>query len=290
MFSFSTHIGHSKTYVSQSFQLLSSQHIIVPLKINGHQTHFIIDTGAGESCLHSAFAQKIDLPIAMSDVQAIGFANQHTIRSNMRLKQLQIGSWTNIDVPFSVLDFSHISDVLNQFLDYPLAGILGADILIEQKAAIDYGQKKLYLYEHSIDFEIGDTNHILLKSKVNKEKEVYFILDTGANQSCFNYPLACELGLKLRTTKQESAGLGEKEVTKSDAVVNTVQMGDWLQSYYSFAVLDLQEIQKALQGLSDIIIDGILGADLFMEYKAVIDYRKQLIYLKKERKNGLLFF
>mgnify|MGYP000492041886 CR=1 FL=1 len=283
MFSFSTHVAQPKSYISLPFQLLDTQHIIVPLKINGHHTHFIIDTGAGESCLHSAFAQKIDLPISMSDVQAVGFANEKAIRSNTRLSHLQIGSWTTIDVPFSVLDFSHISDAINQFLEYPLAGILGADILIEQKAAIDYGQKKLYLYEHSIDFEIGDTNHILLKSKVNKEKEVYFILDTGANQSCFNYPLACELGLKLRATKQESAGLGETEVTKSDALANTFQIGSWLQTHYSFAVLDLKEIQKALRDLSNIDIDGILGADVFIDFHAIIDYRKQIFYLKKKK-------
>jgi predicted aspartyl protease len=284
MFSFNTHISQAKTYVSIPFQLLSSQHIIVALKINGHHTHFVIDTGAGESCLHLGFAQKINLPTSISDVQAVGFANQHTIRSNTRLKQLQIGSWTSINVPFSVLDFSHISDALNPLLDYPLAGILGADILIENKATIDYSQKKLYLYNHVIDFEMSITNHILLKSKVNKQKEVYFILDTGANQSCFNYPLACEIGLKLLETKQETAGLGEKEVTKSDAVVNTFQIGDWMQTYFSFAVLDLKDIKKALQNLSNINIDGILGADLFMDAKVIIDYRKQLFYLKRKRK------
>ena len=282
MFSFSTHIAQAKHYISVPFQLLSTQHIVVPLKINGYQTHFIIDTGAGESCLHVEFAQKNKLPITISDVQAVGFANQHTIRSNTTIRQLQIGSWTTIDVPFSVLDFSHISEPLNQFLDYPLAGILGADILIEHAATIDYGQKKLYLYHHCIDFEICATNHILLKSKINKQKQVYFILDTGANQSCFNYPLVCELGLQLKTIKQESAGLGETEVTKSDAVADTFQIGEWLQTYYSFAVLDLEEIKKALQDLANISSDGSLGAVLFMNYQAVIDYHKQVFYLKRK--------
>ncbi|MGB1205993.1 MAG: retropepsin-like aspartic protease [Chitinophagales bacterium] len=283
MFSFSTDIYQSQSYVSLPFQLLSTQHILVPLKINGQHTHFIIDTGAGESCLDAGFAQKINLNISASSVQAVGFANQHTIHYHTRLRHLQLGSWTSIDMPFSVLDFSHISNALNPLLKFPLAGILGADFLIEQQASIDYGQQKLYLHDHIVDFEIGETNHILLKSKINKKNEVYFILDTGANQSCFNYPLAGDLGLVLQKIKQESSGLGETEVTKSDAIANTFQIGEWLQTYYSFAVLDLQEIQKSLRHLSKVNIDGILGADLFIDYKVVIDYAKQQLYLKKEK-------
>jgi hypothetical protein len=59
--------------------------------------------------------------------------------------KLQLGSWKNKDFSIVIFDLSHVNEALESFKAKPVHGIIGADVLLEGKAIIDYFNHYLYL-------------------------------------------------------------------------------------------------------------------------------------------------
>jgi hypothetical protein len=59
--------------------------------------------------------------------------------------KLQLGSWKNPDFRIVIFDLSHVNEALESFKTKPVHGIIGADVLIEGKAIIDYFNHYVYL-------------------------------------------------------------------------------------------------------------------------------------------------
>jgi hypothetical protein len=62
-----------------------------------------------------------------------------------------------------------------------------------------------------------------------------------------------------------------------------MQIGSVLVADFEVAVLDLSTINIAYGQLGHPQVLGVLGGDILMRYRAVIDYGKQVIKLKKPR-------
>ena len=58
---------------------------------------------------------------------------------------LQLGSWKNKDFNLVIFDLSHVNEALEAYKAKPVHGIIGADVLLEGKAIIDYYNHYLYL-------------------------------------------------------------------------------------------------------------------------------------------------
>ena len=59
--------------------------------------------------------------------------------------QLQISKWKTLNCTLVVLDITHINKALTQHNAEKVHGIIGADILENGKALIDYNKRFLYL-------------------------------------------------------------------------------------------------------------------------------------------------
>ena len=59
--------------------------------------------------------------------------------------QLQIGMWKNKEFNLVIFDLSHVNEALTSQKTKPVQGIIGADVLMEGKAIIDYYHHCLYL-------------------------------------------------------------------------------------------------------------------------------------------------
>jgi predicted aspartyl protease len=138
-------------------------------------------------------------------------------------------------------------------------------------------QKKKY---YSIKLKKTKTNHFELKAKINGVKG-RFILDTGASNTCVDVNLANHFKLKALDSETKAAGAGATEMNTQEASDVKIKIGKWKYHQLHLVLLDLLHINTALTNHHAKPIDGIIGADILKKGKAIIDYDKERLYLKK---------
>ena len=134
-----------KKYKKIKFKVLKTQHLLVTAKINGIKGTFILDTGASNSCVGFDEIIKFDLLAENSETKAAGAGATGMLTQLSKKNKLQMGRWKSETLNLVVFDMSHVNEALMSYKTKPVNGIIGADILLEGKAIIDYANFCLYL-------------------------------------------------------------------------------------------------------------------------------------------------
>lgn len=142
----------------------------------------------------------------------------------------------------------------------------------------DYLLKKDY---HSIKLRKTKTNHFELKAKINGVKGC-FILDTGASNTCVDFELSEHFKLNAEKSDTKAAGAGATEMLTKQAFDVKIEIGKWHYHNLHLVLLDLTHVNTALIDHLAEPIEGIIGADILKKGKAIIDYEKKYLYLKKK--------
>jgi predicted aspartyl protease len=132
-------------YKKIKFKVTKTQHLSIKAKINGVSGTFILDTGASNSCVGFESIEKFELTSKNSKTKAAGAGGTGMKTQISKHNLLQLGSWKNTDFSLVIFDLSHVNEALRQYKAKPVHGIIGADILLEGKAIIDYFNHYLYL-------------------------------------------------------------------------------------------------------------------------------------------------
>jgi len=104
------------------------------------------------------------------------------------------------------------------------------------------------------------------------------VLDTGASKTAFDKTLLqAHDDLLIMASDKLSTGLGTNDMESFTAIISNMQIGGLLIPRFEVAVLDLSAINIAYRQLNHPEILGVLGGDILMKYKAVIDYGKRVI-------------
>jgi hypothetical protein len=113
-------------------------------------------------------------------------------------------------------------------------------------------------------------------------KQFILVLDTGASKTAFDQAslLDAHEHAVVTTSDRLSTGLGTNSMASSTAIINNLYIGGLLIDEFEVAVLDLSTINVAYRQLGHPEVLGVLGGDILMKYKAVIDYGKKIISLK----------
>lgn len=127
-----------------------------------------------------------------------------------------------------------------------------------------------------------DNYHIMVSSVFADGDSANWIIDTGASKTVFDKKLI-EYYFILEGELDEihTAGIGEQPMAVILAELKTTDFGKLIVKNQKVALLDLSHINELYSKVSDIKISGLLGGDFLMKYRAVIDYRKKLMVLKK---------
>ncbi len=125
-----------------------------------------------------------------------------------------------------------------------------------------------------------NTNHFELKAKLNGVKG-RFILDTGASNSCIDFNLAEKFKLKVEDSETKAAGAGATGMETKISTENKLAINKWKYNNFTIVLLDLTHVNTALTEHKADSVDGIIGADILEKGKAIIDYRKKRVYLKR---------
>lgn len=132
-------------YKKINFKVSKTQHLLIKASINGVKGNFILDTGASNSCVGFESIELFQLTAGSSTTKAAGAGATGMFTQIAKDNILQLGRWKDTEFHLVIFDMSHVNEALRQYKAKPVKGIIGADILLQGKAIIDYYNHCLYL-------------------------------------------------------------------------------------------------------------------------------------------------
>jgi len=127
------------------------------------------------------------------------------------------------------------------------------------------------------------TNHFEIRARINKIKG-RFILDTGASKSCIGIDDAEIFRLTTEESEHKASGAGPSEIDTLMSRRNSLQIGKFRLDRTQLILIDLKHINNALVKQNAKPVNGIIGADILLKGKAIIDYNKKYLYLLNKKK------
>jgi len=124
----------------------------------------------------------------------------------------------------------------------------------------------------------GDGYHIMIDGQINGQKAI-FLIDTGASRTVFDLEGIRKFVPEPDFLENErlSTGLGTNEMPSMVVVIENMGFGDLQIQYYMAIAIDLKHVHLSYQSLGLPAIDGVLGGDLLMQYRCVINYKTRKI-------------
>ena len=126
-----------------------------------------------------------------------------------------------------------------------------------------------------------DGFHLLVEVVVFKQKH-FAVLDTGASRSVFDKKLIEEhLAETLKVSEEINAATLFTTTSTIQATIPEVKIGTVKIKNYETVAFDLQSVTDTYQQFGHPPIIGIIGGDILMLYRAVINYDKCILRLYK---------
>lgn len=137
----------TKGFIPLQMYRTPTDHFEVEVLLNGIPGRFIVDTGASNTCVAMEQAERFGLISEGEEVTAAGAGAIDMAARIARGNSLQLHTWKKESLQIVLFDLSHVNEALRTQESGPVDGIIGADILRQGKAVIDYGKDLLYLKE-----------------------------------------------------------------------------------------------------------------------------------------------
>lgn len=106
------------------------------------------------------------------------------------------------------------------------------------------------------------------------------IIDSGASTSILDNASAVRLGLELRRSRTRVSGLGAPAQRALRARLDDVRLGALHLDSLPVMVLDLSHVNQTLRDEGIELADGVIGADLLADRRAVFDFTSGVLYLR----------
>ncbi len=131
-----------------------------------------------------------------------------------------------------------------------------------------------------IEIELGNY-HLFVYVKIGRKK-VRLLLDTGASKTAFDSTkiLEIEHAQSNEELEMHSVGLGSSKVHTQLKEIKTIKLGEIKLHKTEVAVLDLSHVNIAYNTLGLQSITGVLGSDILVKLKAILDLNKKELKLK----------
>lgn len=139
---------------------------------------------------------------------------------------------------------------------------------------------------HKIKLEILSIQeygiHCFVSAKVIGSK-ARMLIDTGASKTVFAKSFIEKNLSELYTKKSEqlTTGLGGNNIESEEAVIPVLKIGKLIIKNYHAHILDLAQINETYHQVDLPPIDGVIGCDLLLAHKAVLNFKKRILALSK---------
>jgi hypothetical protein len=159
------------TPVVVPFELLSSRHMAVQVKINGKGPYrLVFDTGAPMNLINNNIAKESG--VLDPKAKRPAFAPFGTMGSQT-MKTLEVGDAKQEKVPTVVMDHPTVA-AISEALG-PIDGIIGFPFFARYKMTVDYQKKQLTLVPNGYvpgDYLEGMMNKLMMATEVGKEPKI----------------------------------------------------------------------------------------------------------------------
>lgn len=127
----------------------------------------------------------------------------------------------------------------------------------------------------------SDGVHLLVSVKINNKK-AKMLVDTGASRTVFDITRIVRFTGKKKFGKNEqfSTGLGTNSMQSHNTVLKKLEIGKLKIKDFDAILLDLSHVNDSYEKIGHGTIDGVLGGEILVKHKAVIDYGKKQLKLK----------
>ncbi|RDY57741.1 retropepsin-like aspartic protease [Flagellimonas nanhaiensis] len=132
-------------YTELEMQKLPSGHLHLTGVLNGVQAKFILDTGASGTLMDRKNKDKFKMESKESELQAAGAGTSNMQMQASSNNQLTLGDLKIDDMNLMLIDMDHVNKAFERFGLEPVDGVIGADLLTNYKAIIDYVNLSLYV-------------------------------------------------------------------------------------------------------------------------------------------------
>ena len=85
--------------------------------------------------------------------------------------------------------------------------------------------------------------------------------------------------LKPKKSDTKASGAGATGMLTQIATKYHLQLGNWKDKSFDLVVFDLSHVNEALMQHKANPVNGIIGADILVKGKAIVDYYNRYLYL-----------
>lgn len=125
-------------------QALATGHSVVDVHLNGADARFVVDTGAGATVVHGAWALAAGFGEGATQEDATGLGGTQTA-SLHAVDDLRIGDFDADVREVMVLDLSDVIDALSDKCGVQVHGVVGQDVLQRHRAVLTMEDAAMYL-------------------------------------------------------------------------------------------------------------------------------------------------
>lgn len=129
-----------------------------------------------------------------------------------------------------------------------------------------------------LEFDMGGGYHLFINVKLDG-KRCRFLLDTGASKSVVDKAyFEKHFGAKnLKVIKQQTTGLHSSVPESYTGKIKVFSVGRTEVKNYTIAAVDLSHVNMTYAALKKPKIHGILGSDIMLKLRMIIDYGSMTI-------------
>ena len=135
----------SQSFARISLKKTATQHFKIKATINGVSGIFILDTGASNSCIGFSNINYFKMNAEETEIKAAGAGATNMQTQISHNNNISFGVWKKNKMSFIIINLSHVNEALESANEKAVHGIIGADLLKQGRAVIDYGRNCLYL-------------------------------------------------------------------------------------------------------------------------------------------------
>ena len=259
------------------FSIIGDHIMQIPVKVNGKEVKFLMDTGIGPTVLSKDFVKELELESA-GTMTGKRMSGQELKIPLVRVPIIEAGNLVRENLEVGIFDTSGFPEILKE-----VKGILSIGFFKGTLLTIDYPHSLLVVSESSFnDGSFGEATKVPIQIEYNgpsvtlyinlklpSGRVVKFEVDTGSNVLIVNSKL-----------------MGELAVNPKDESVQSMKGYDETGHYYERFFTEIrgkiavdgnpdicQENPKAI--FQDIIHDGLIGHDFLKRYVVSFDIDKE---------------
>ncbi len=284
----------SKSRVKLPFKLVSNL-VIVPIKVNGIELNFLLDSGVEETILFSLDDTK---EVALFEVEKIklkGLGSQQAIKGLKSHNNILIVG----DLEFQNQEVIVVLDERFNFsstLGIEVNGIIGYQFFSQNIVEVDYGKKKIIIHNPEkfnrkkvlSNFEIFDftleSGKPYLTLNVNlggKTFNAKCLIDSGNSDGLWLFSIGNKNIKVPELNFEDYLGRGfSGDIFGRKAKVNSLTLGEFKFDEVITAFPDSLSLSNVKMVENRV---GSIGGEVLKRFDVVFDYLNQKLYLKKNK-------